>query len=40
MENHELVPNLEIVRAKTRKGSMKVFEDIKTRYIKTIAAEI
>lgn len=40
MENHELVPNLEIVRAKTRKGSMKVFEDIKARYIKTIAAEI
>ena len=34
------VPNLEIVRAKTRKGSMRVFEDIKARYIKTIAAEI
>lgn len=34
------VPNLEIIRAKTRKGSMRVFEDIKARYIKTIAAEI
>ena len=40
MENHELVPSLEIVRAKTRNGSMKVFEDIKARYIKTIATEI
>lgn len=34
------IPNLEIIRAKTRKGSMRVFEDIKARYIKTIAAEI
>ena len=37
---HNEVPNLEIVRAKTREGSMKVFEDIKARYIKVIAEEI
>lgn len=40
VENHNRVPNLEIIRAKTRNGSMKVFEDRKARYIGTIAKEM
>ena len=37
---HELVPNMDIIRAKTRKGSMKIFEDRKARYIGAIAKEM
>ena len=37
---HELVPNMDIIRAKTRNGSMKIFEDRKTRYIGAIAKEM
>jgi hypothetical protein len=40
VKSNDRIPNLEIVRAKTREGSMKVFEDIKTRYINVIAEEI
>lgn len=37
---HELVPNIDIIRAKTRNGSMKIFEDRKARYIGIIAKEM
>ena len=37
---HELVPNMDIIRAKTRNGSMKIFEDRKARYIGAIAEEM
>lgn len=37
---HELVPNMDILRAKTRNGSMKIFEDRKARYIGAIAKEM
>lgn len=37
---HELVPNMDIIRAKTRNGSMKIFEDRKARYISAIAKEM
>ena len=37
---HELVPNIDILRAKTRSGSIKIFEDKKARYIKAIAKEM
>lgn len=37
---HELVPNMDIIRAKTRNGSMKIFEDRKTRYISAISKEM
>lgn len=37
---HELVPNMDIIRAKTRNGSMKIFEDRKARYIGAIAREM
>lgn len=37
---HELVPNIDILRAKTRNGSMKIFEDKKARYIGAIAKEM
>ena len=37
---HELVPNMDILRAKTRNGSMKIFEDRKVRYIGAIAKEM
>ena len=41
MKSHrELVPNMDILRAKTRNGSMKIFEDRKARYIGTIAKEM
>ena len=40
MENRELVPNMDILRAKTRNGSMKIFEDRKVRYIGAIAKEM
>ena len=41
MKDHrELVPNMDILRAKTRNGSMKIFEDKKARYIGTIAKEM
>lgn len=40
MENRELVPNMDILRAKTRNGSMKIFEDRKARYIGAIAKEM
>ena len=37
---HELVPNIDILRAKTRNGSMKIFEDRKARYVGAIAKEM
>lgn len=37
---HEIVPNMDIIRAKTRNGSMKIFEDRKARYIGAIAKEM
>lgn len=37
---HEMVPNMDIIRAKTRNGSMKIFEDRKARYVGTIAKEM
>ena len=37
---HELVPNMDILREKTRNGSMKIFEDKKARYIGDIAKEM
>ena len=37
---HEIVPNMDILRAKTRNGSMKIFEDRKARYIGAIAKEM
>ena len=37
---HELVPNMDIIRAKTRNGSMKIFEERKTRYISAISKEM
>ena len=37
---HELVPNIDILRAKTRNGSMKIFEDKKAHYIGAIAKEM
>lgn len=37
---HEMVPNMDIIRAKTRNGSMKIFEDRKARYIGAIAKEM
>lgn len=37
---HEMVPNMDILRAKTRNGSMKIFEDRKARYIGAIAKEM
>lgn len=37
---HEMVPNMDIIRAKTRNGSMKIFEDRKARYISAIAKEM
>ena len=40
MENYELVPNMEILRAKTRIGSMKIVEDKKACYIEDIAKEM
>ena len=41
MKSHrELVHNMDILRAKTRNGSMKIFEDRKARYIGTIAKEM
>ena len=41
MKDHrELVPNMDILRAKTRNGSMKIFENKKARYIGTIAKEM
>lgn len=39
-KSHELVPNMDILRAKTRNGSMKIFEDRKARYIGAIAKEM
>ena len=41
MKSHrELVPNMDILRAKTRNGSMKIFEDRKARYVGAIAKEM
>ena len=41
MKSHrELVPNMDILRAKTRNGSMKIFEEKKARYIGAIAKEM
>ena len=40
MENHELIPNIDILRAKSRNGSMKIFESRKTHYIGAIAKEM
>jgi hypothetical protein len=37
---HEMIPNMDIIRAKTRNGSMKIFEDRKARYIGAIAKEM
>lgn len=37
---HELVPNMDILRAATRKGSMKIFEDKKAYYIGAISKEM
>jgi hypothetical protein len=37
---HELVPKMDILRAATRKGSMKIFEDKKARYIGAISKEM
>ena len=37
---HEIVPNMDILRTKTRNGSMKIFEDRKARYIGAIAKEM
>jgi hypothetical protein len=39
-KSRELVPNMDILRAKTRNGSMKIFEDRKARYIGAIAKEM
>lgn len=37
---HEIVPNMDILRAKTRNGSMKIFENRKARYIRAISKEM
>ncbi len=37
---HELIPSMDILRAKTRNGSMKIFEDKKAKYIGAIAKEM
>ena len=39
-KSHELVPNIDIIREKTRNGSMKIFEDMKKGYIRGIANEM
>ena len=39
-ERYNEVPNMDIIRAKTRNGSMKIFEDRKARYIGAIAKEM
>lgn len=37
---HNGVPSMDILRAKTRNGSMKIFEEKKARYIGAIAKEM
>ena len=39
-ERYNEVPNMDIIRAKTGNGSMKIFEDRKARYIGAIAKEM
>lgn len=39
-ECYNEVPNMDIIRAKTRNGSMKIFEDRKARYIGAISKEM